>query len=373
MLLFAKNPNEQGYVGGEKHFVDVIKNRGASDSLIYLNPEEDFNDGSTLIVGPGEAAIFVDGGSVAEVFTDGTHTLSTANYPFISRLRNSLSGGISSFNCKVYFVRTASSREILWGTDSPIKVYDRVLVDPVTGIGVETDVRARGSYRVNVEDPALFLTELVGNNYEGIEQEDLNHFFRTQFQSLVVQNVARWLGNMAEPLLAASAHLTEIASGAESGIVDEFSKFGLRLRNFSISAIDIVENEQRRRLQADAVARQSEVFGARAEALRYQTLGTTFQEASQLDIARTAAANEGGIAGTLMGAGMGLTMGSAIGGAAGREVSNAFSENSQAPHQFASSVEDVKTRLETLSSLHSEGLLTDEEFAEKRAKILESL
>ena len=54
MGLFDRNPNESAYVGGKKHFADVIKNSGPGDLLIWRQPEEDFNTNCTLIVMPGE-------------------------------------------------------------------------------------------------------------------------------------------------------------------------------------------------------------------------------------------------------------------------------------------------------------------------------
>ena len=112
MPLFQKNPNEAAYAGGKKHWADVIKNTGPGDLLIWKQPEEDFNTNSTLIVTPGEQAIFVKGGNIESIFEEGTYKLSTNNYPFISRLRTMFTGGISTFNCVVYFVRLADSREL---------------------------------------------------------------------------------------------------------------------------------------------------------------------------------------------------------------------------------------------------------------------
>lgn len=119
MSIF-KNANESAYVGGRKHWTDVIKNSGNPDMLIWRQPEEDFNVNSTLVVMPGEEAIFVNGGVIEQVFENGTYKLNTDNYPFISRLKNMFSGGVSTFNCVVYFVRKTHSMEILWGTSSPI-------------------------------------------------------------------------------------------------------------------------------------------------------------------------------------------------------------------------------------------------------------
>ena len=87
MSLFAKNANETAYVGGKKHIIDVIKNTGKGDYLIWRQPEEDFNTKSKLIVMPGEMAIFVDGGNIVQTFEEGTYELNTNNYPFISRLK----------------------------------------------------------------------------------------------------------------------------------------------------------------------------------------------------------------------------------------------------------------------------------------------
>lgn len=67
MALFGKNPNEVAYTGGKKHWADVIKNTGPGELLIWRQPEEDFNTNSTLIVMPGEEAIFIKGGNIEEV------------------------------------------------------------------------------------------------------------------------------------------------------------------------------------------------------------------------------------------------------------------------------------------------------------------
>lgn len=68
MALFGRNPNESAYVGGKKHWTDVIKNSGSGELLIWRQPEEDFNINSTLVVMPGEEAIFIKGGTVEQVF-----------------------------------------------------------------------------------------------------------------------------------------------------------------------------------------------------------------------------------------------------------------------------------------------------------------
>lgn len=176
MSIF-KNVNESAYVGGRKHWTDVIKNSGAPNMLIWRQPEEDFNTNSTLVVMPGEEAIFVNGGIIEQVFDNGTYKLNTDNYPFISRLKNMFSGGVSTFNCVVYFVRKTHSMEILWGTSSPIQVRDKLL-------GISTKIRARGAYKIQVSNPSQFLTKLVGNTAAYVEQQEiLDKFLPTNFKA----------------------------------------------------------------------------------------------------------------------------------------------------------------------------------------------
>ena len=108
-----------------------------------------------LIVMPGESAVFVNGGVIEQIFRNGTYKLTTQNYPFITRLRNYFSGGVSVFNAVVYFVKIAHSIEILWGTTSPIQVRDKIL-------GIATKLRARGSYKVQISEPGVISRETIG-------------------------------------------------------------------------------------------------------------------------------------------------------------------------------------------------------------------
>ena len=70
MGLFRRNPNEKAYTGGKKHWTDVIKDTGPENLLLWKQPEEDFNTNSTLIVMPGEMAVFVNNGNIEAVFRE---------------------------------------------------------------------------------------------------------------------------------------------------------------------------------------------------------------------------------------------------------------------------------------------------------------
>ena len=97
MGLFGKNAGAGQ--DGARHWTNVIKNSGPGGLLLWRQPEEDFNTDSTLVVMPGESAVFVSQGTIEQVFESGTYQLSTQNYPFITRLRSILTGGVSTFHC----------------------------------------------------------------------------------------------------------------------------------------------------------------------------------------------------------------------------------------------------------------------------------
>ena len=370
MALFKKNPNEVAYSGGKKHFTDVIKNTGPGNLLIWKQPEEDFNTNSTLIVMPGEEALFVNGGQIEQVFSNGTYKLSTNNYPFISRLRNAISGGISTFNCVVYFIRTAVSMEIYWGTDSPLQVRDPVF-------SIICDVRARGAYKVNISDSAKFLTKLIGNKVPFETQEELTTFFRSEFLMHIKSKLAEAIKTGGEELIGINARQAEIAAEVSKIISNIFDDYGINLQSFSIESIDVVDNENRQKLE-DAISSKG-VLGI---------LGENWDKQKQFELMKDVANNpgSGGLAGMGAGLGMGLGVGNAFGGmvsntmntgsgfAPGQYVEDPLNKINQAPTNPSEAaqapVADPVKSMGDLKVMLDNGFITKEQYDAKVADIL---
>lgn len=391
MGLFKKNPNEVEYHEGQKHFTDVIKNTGPGELLIWKQPEEDFNTNSTLIVMPGEKAIFIKGGTVEQVFENGTYKLSTENYPFISRLRNILTGGISTFNCVVYFVRTAHSVEIRWGTDSPIQVRDKL-------IGIATKLRCRGSYKVAIDNPVKFLEKLIGNNISIQLQDELDKYFISEFQSKIKSVIARALNESNTELLGIDAKLDEFSDTIQPFMQETLENYGLRCVKFVVSAIDIDDDELRRKydeLGMDAIATMRKAQGDRA-AMDILGEGWGKQQASEIlrDLANNPSA--GGIGAMGAGMGMGIVAGGVFGGMAQQMfapmTSSAASSNTasapvapsgrftqqsatldNASSNSSATLDDPEETLAKLKRLLEAGLIEQSEYDAKKAEILSRL
>lgn len=385
MGLFDRNPNEAAFVGGKKHWADVIKNTGPGELLIWRQPEEDFNTNSTLIVMPGEEAIFIKGGTVEQTFENGTYKLSTENYPFISRLRNAFTGGISTFNCVVYFVRKAHSVEIKWGTDSPIQVRDKVH-------GIRTDARVRGAYKVQISNPVMFLEKMIGNNVPYQLQEDLPRYFQSEFQGKIKSAVSKFLNSLEHELIGIDAYLEELSEQIVPSIDETLSDYGLKCVSFSLAAIDI-DISKYDAIDTFQIESIGKVKLAQGDKAVMDVLGDDWGKQQAADILKNISNNPG--AGGVAAAGAGMGMGMAAGGIFGsmaqemfKPMNNGFSQQPQQPQQPAPSgrftqqgaqpaasqsngeTDDPMATLGKLKQLLDAGLIEQAEYDAKKAEIL---
>ena len=374
MSFFKKNPNETAFTDGKKHWTDVIKNTGDGSLLIWRQPEEDFNTNSTLVVMPGEEAIFVNQGVIEQVFENGTYKLSTSNYPFISRLKNAFSGGISTFNCVVYFVKKSQSVEIRWGTDSPIQVRDKVL-------GIATKLRARGSYKVQIDNAGKFLETLVGNNVQSLSQEELNKFFISQFQSKIKSAIAKELSASEVEVLGIDARLDEFSELIQPKVQEIVEANGLKCVNFSIMAIDIDdENGLREKYDQIGMSQIETLRGAQAQRAAMDTLGINWAQQQSAEILKTMAQNPGNIA-SQIGAGFGMAgaTANAFGNMANQMFNNGQLNQNEAGQTgqnvapAGNQADDPIEKLSKLKKMLEAGLIEQADFDKKKAEILASL
>lgn len=385
MSIF-KNQNESAFVGGRKHWTDVIKNSGDGNLLIWRQPEEDFNTNSTLVVMPGEQAIFIKGGVIEQVFENGTYKLNTDNYPFISRLKNAFSGGVSTFSCVVYFIRTSQSMEILWGTSSPIQVRDKLL-------GIQTKIRARGSYKISIENPSVLLSKLVGNNVSFVSQQDLlDNYFANEFQSKIKSCLTKLLNNIQTELLGIESRIDEFSELLQPKLADIFDEYGVKLIKYSISAMDIDDDELRRRYDEIGIDAIEKMRIAQADKEKIRILGDDWGRQQAADILGNLANNPGagGVAAAGAGMGMGIGAGGAFGSMAQQmfaPMNNGFSDKSQEAMstgisgrfiqqdngETKSSPDDPKQVLSKLKELLDAGLIEQSEYDSAKKDVFAKL
>ena len=352
MGLFSnRNDNESAYVGGKKHWVDVIKNSGEGDLLIWRQPEEDFNTNSTLIVMPGEEAIFVKGGVIEQTFTNGTYKLETQNYPFISRLRSAFSGGVSTFNCVVYFVKTAHSQEIDWGTMSPIQYYDDTFGN--------LNIKSYGAFKIHITNPSVFLTKLIGNNVEFETQQGLKKYFANEFQMHIVNSLSQTLDNLkgsGKVVFETVRNTVEIAKSIEPHISDIISSYGLALDSFSVAS-------------CKAISDDPEIQKMITDRARMNYIGHNWAAQQQVDIMKNMSNNPGSGGIASMGAGIG--MGFAAGGVFGNMGQQTLQGQTIANPTMSGN--PTMEKLKQLKEMLDLGLISQADFDSKKSELLSQM
>lgn len=140
-------------------FIDIVEWLDDDrHTLVWRFPRfhNQIKNGAKLIVRPGQMAIFVHKGKLADVFDTGTHILNTANLPILSTLQGWKHGFDSPFKAEIYFVATRQVTDLKWGTPNPV-----ITRDPDFG---PVRIRAFGSFTLKAKDPKTLLTELVGTD-----------------------------------------------------------------------------------------------------------------------------------------------------------------------------------------------------------------
>jgi membrane protease subunit (stomatin/prohibitin family) len=373
MGLFNKNPNEAAYVGGKKHWADVIKNEDRTgEALIWRMPEEDFNTNSTLIVMPGEEAIFIKDGTIEQVFENGKYQLSTENYPFISRLRNIFTGGISTFSCVVYFVKKANSKEILWGTNAPLQVED-------PNYGEYVKIKAHGACKIQIEGSTRFLEKMVGN-IDGILQDELIvNYFSNEMQQYIRSSFKRAIQNSGTDVIGVIGEPDILAKNISPIIQEIFDEYGIKLRVFSIGGIFVEEDDP-------GFIHIMEMKRNLNEARLY---GDNWGRFQSKDILTNLSVNpgSGGIAAAGAGMGMGIAAGAVFGSMAQQMFSPMQQHTQQQPVQQPSgrftqkfaetnaneAKENPVEKIKQLKEMLDFGAISQEEFDTKKQEILSKM
>lgn len=298
MGLFTRKRTDgmtfDGQVEDRRGFIDVIQFNGDPDDLVWKFPYNNISTAAQLVVNQSQEAIFLKGGDVADIFGPGTKTLSANNIPILQKLINLPFSGKTPFVAEVWFVSKAVRRNLKFGTERPIDIWDPMIQNSVP-------VRAFGQYGIRISDSAAFLREMVGTLHLFTTQDIIE-----QFRSDIVQALSERINNfMTEEqvsVVTINGKLSAVSQYIQSMVNDEFSRYGIEVTNLKVENINYDKNDPQ-------VARILEGY---AKAKERVVQGFTYQQERQFDILETAAGNEGS-AGDTMGIGLGLGMGAGIG------------------------------------------------------------
>ncbi|MBL4884202.1 MAG: SPFH domain-containing protein [Planctomycetaceae bacterium] len=217
-------------------FVDIVE--WVDDSrhtLVWRFPRyhNQIKNGAELIVRPGQLAVFVHRGELADVFEPGHYQLATDNLPILSTLQGWKHGFDSAFKAEVYFVNTTKITDLKWGTPNPIMMRDADF-GPIR-------LRAFGTYVLRASDPRALLTELVGTDSQ-FEVDEISELMR----SIIATSMADILGEAKIAALDLAANYQELSDQLRLAVIKRIDdEYGLDVPQLFIVNISLPEEVEK--------------------------------------------------------------------------------------------------------------------------------
>jgi membrane protease subunit (stomatin/prohibitin family) len=335
-----------------KQFIDVIQwTEDGDGTLAWRFPMQDMEIqyGASLTVRESQMAVFVNEGKVADVFGPGLYKLTTQNIPLLTNLKNWDKLFESPFKSDVYFFSTRQQVDQKWGTPQPVTIRDK-------DFGA-VRLRAFGNYSFRIADPRLFHTEISGTR-PAYGTADLDG----QLRGLVLQHLSDGIAQSGIPFLDLAANQIEFAKALAAELGPAFAAIGLKLEGMTVQNVSLPEELQKILDQKIGMGMVGNDMG---KFMQYQT-------AQAIPKFAEGAGGGSGVAGDAMGLGAGVALGQVL----AQNLQQGLQQPAPAAPAAAAVVlkpEDVLATLERLGELKTKGILTDEEFASKKAELLKKL
>jgi membrane protease subunit (stomatin/prohibitin family) len=338
-----------------KQFIDIMEwtegDESGAGTLAWRFPMagNEIQHGASLTVRESQLAIFVNEGRIADVFEPGRYRLSTQTLPVLTYLRHWDKLFASPFKSDVYFFSTRQQLDRRWGTTQPVTIRD-------TDFGA-VRLRAFGNYSIRVDDARRFHTEVSGTRQQ-VTVEDLDG----QLRGLLLQHVSDAVAASGVPFLDLAANQVEFAAQLRTAAAAEFARLGLALESVTVQNLSLPEELQK---VLDQRIGMGMVGGDMGKFMQYQTAQAI------PEFAKGAAGGGGGSGGGVVGDALGLGAGVALGQVMAQQLAQGLQGSGTAPAGVKP--DEVMATIEKLAELKARGVLTENEFAAKKAELLKKI
>ena len=299
--------------------------------------------GAQLTVRESQEAVFFRDGKALDVFKPGRHVLETQNIPLIGKWVTSFGYGPDSpFRAEVYFVGKQLFPNLKWGTKEPILFKDTELK--------MIRIRSFGSFSIQIADSLLFINKIVGTKGT-YRNEDIEDYLK----SIVISRLTNILGDELKTVFDMPSSFDDISLAARIKLQTEFDGLGLYLHDFYINSISVPEDVQQVIDQRSGMS----AIGNMDEFMKYK-IALSLENASQNEGAA------GGAMGTGVGAGMGLGMGFMMPQMIQQSMMSSMQGNN-------SEKESPMDKLKKLKELLDMGVISEDEFNQKKSKLMDQI
>jgi membrane protease subunit (stomatin/prohibitin family) len=272
-----------------KQWIDVIEWVEPEEGILaYRYPMQDreIQNGGKLTVRDSQAALFVNEGKVADIFTPGLYTLTTQTLPILTYLKNWDKAFKSPFKSDVYFFSARIQTDQHWGTQNPITIRDKEFG--------AVRLRGFGIYSYHLSDAKSFYSKISGTRdiYRVADLEG-------QLRNTIIAKMTDAFAASQVPFLDMAANQGALAEKISETLKPSFTDYGLTLDSFVVENLSLPDELQKVLDQRISM----NVLGDMGKFTQYQV-------AQAIPIA---AGNEGGGAvGVGAGLGAGVAMGQAM-------------------------------------------------------------
>ena len=328
------------FIKGE--FIEVIDwVDDTQDTVIYKFPDKGnkIMNGAQLTVRESQVVVLMNEGEFGDVYIPGRHELTTKNMPITTTLKSWKYLFDSPFKVDIYYVSTKQFTNLKWGTSNPVIIRD-------TDFG-QVRLRSFGSYTMRVIEPKKFIKEIAGT-----QPWVRVHAVNEQLRNTIISKLSEGLAEAKISVLDLAANFTEIGEKLKPVFQKEFDVWGIELCQFYIENVSLPE----------------EVEKMLDKSTELNILKDKLNQFNQMQggIALENMANNPGAAST---AGLG----------AGVILTNMLQQQQQPaagntkPASEAEDKQKLVDLLKQLGELKAQGILTEEEFNQKKSELLGKL
>lgn len=358
--------------------------------IVYKHPDQNFPFWSQLTVDSDECALFFKDGKYVGWLPAGRHTMQTQNIPFLNNLVNKFTGG-DVFISEIYFVKTQPIRSIPFGGKLE-SMEDPILFEFVTP-------RMYGEFSCVITDPVRFVVGYHGQAAGPQDNDMILDWVKRLFFMSAKTVIGQMCAQSGRSLLNLGGMTAELAGRMVQSAPD-LTEIGVKILQIGDFNVNFAAEDEKLLREANKV---------RAEARRGVSIASDAAKAKQFELdqkfgqdaryVQQLAGNYSNYAAgqAMMGAGEGMAKGgggSNIAGlgaqmAIGVGMANMMGGHPGAQPQFqvggpqaqgsgpgapaVAAPPSPEERLAKLAGLKEKGLITDEEFAQKKSAILAEL
>ncbi len=244
---------------------EAIRCDDMTDDMLMVRkttPTGVINNGSTIIVAPGQCAIIYDNGKVIDATAeDGAYTFDSSSTPsfFEGQFKDTFKemwsrftyDGATSKQQAVFFFNLKEIMDNKFGTATPIPFQDwshpipNRMTNTMTPLSVK--VRCYGTYTFKIDNPAVFMQELSGTSDVYYKSSVVGQIRSEVLASF--QNVLNELGNSEHkvPVLEMPSQTDEMKQMLEERVFDEpVRRRGIRLISFSVESVTLEEESEKK-------------------------------------------------------------------------------------------------------------------------------